>query len=280
MNSEVIVAVIGLVGVILGAIPTYLFMQRRNTAEIEKTQAETEKTKAEAEKIRNDMLVKNTETPIHQIEHVKEIKLLKEELRHQHSLLVYLHNLHKVKYKLDYWKVSYSITENGNVHTTEEMCIRPTENGQVFFRRLILGITPNTNQEIQVQKFHAINKTSKQRLEFIQITKNQTSASYAIILDPPATIDKPTEILIENYRPKVFAPLITDLKDQGGIHIQAANKSNVEISFTAPPNISFTSFSMSPNFGMTNVNDERILWKGTNAPDGKYSYTIQAKRRV
>jgi uncharacterized membrane-anchored protein YhcB (DUF1043 family) len=52
MSSEVIAAIIGLIGVIIGAIPTFLFMRKRNAAEIDKLQAETDKIKAEAEKIR------------------------------------------------------------------------------------------------------------------------------------------------------------------------------------------------------------------------------------
>lgn len=52
MSIEVIVALIGLLGVIVGAIPTYLFMRQKNLAEVEKLKAETDKIKAEAEKIR------------------------------------------------------------------------------------------------------------------------------------------------------------------------------------------------------------------------------------
>lgn len=52
MSPEVIAALVGLVGVIIGAIPTYLFMRQRNLAEVDKLRAETDKIKAEAEKIR------------------------------------------------------------------------------------------------------------------------------------------------------------------------------------------------------------------------------------
>jgi hypothetical protein len=55
MPSAIIVALIGLLGVIIGAIPTYFFMRQKNMAEIEKLKAETEKIKAEADKIRADI---------------------------------------------------------------------------------------------------------------------------------------------------------------------------------------------------------------------------------
>jgi hypothetical protein len=55
MTPEVITALIGLIGVILGVIPTYLFMRQRGNAEVEKIKAETDKTRAEAEKIRNEL---------------------------------------------------------------------------------------------------------------------------------------------------------------------------------------------------------------------------------
>src|SRR3972149_223314 len=52
MPPEIVSALIGLAGIILGVIPTYLFMRQKSLAEIEKTRAEADKTKAEAEKIR------------------------------------------------------------------------------------------------------------------------------------------------------------------------------------------------------------------------------------
>lgn len=52
MSPEIIAALLGLVGVIVGAVPTYLFMRQKSIAEIEKLKAETDKIKAEAEKIR------------------------------------------------------------------------------------------------------------------------------------------------------------------------------------------------------------------------------------
>jgi uncharacterized membrane-anchored protein YhcB (DUF1043 family) len=55
MSSELLTGLFSLVGIIIGALPTYLFMRRRNLAEIDKLKAETEKTKAETEKIRAEL---------------------------------------------------------------------------------------------------------------------------------------------------------------------------------------------------------------------------------
>jgi|GEM_PF-3718606 len=54
MSNEILISFIGLLGVIIGAIPTYLFMRQKNIAEIGKLNAETDKLKAEAEKIRSE----------------------------------------------------------------------------------------------------------------------------------------------------------------------------------------------------------------------------------
>jgi hypothetical protein len=54
MSPEVTAALLGLIGIIVGAIPTYIFMRQKNKAEIEKLNAETDKIKAEAEKIRSE----------------------------------------------------------------------------------------------------------------------------------------------------------------------------------------------------------------------------------
>ena len=55
MTPETISALIGLVGIVLGVIPTYLFMRQKGVAEVEKLKAETDKTKAEAERIRSEL---------------------------------------------------------------------------------------------------------------------------------------------------------------------------------------------------------------------------------
>ena len=49
MPSEIIVALIGLMGVVIGAIPTYFFMRQKSMVEIEKIKAETKKLNIEAD---------------------------------------------------------------------------------------------------------------------------------------------------------------------------------------------------------------------------------------
>jgi hypothetical protein len=56
MSPEIISSLIGLIGIILGAIPTYFFMRQKGLAEIEKIKAETEKIKAESEQIRKSFI--------------------------------------------------------------------------------------------------------------------------------------------------------------------------------------------------------------------------------
>jgi hypothetical protein len=60
MSTEVQIAIISLIGIIIGAFPTYLFMRKRNSAELDKLRAETDKLKAEAEKIRGELTGKVT----------------------------------------------------------------------------------------------------------------------------------------------------------------------------------------------------------------------------
>lgn len=55
MSEQVIVAFIGLLGVVIGALPTYFYMRAKNTAEVGKLKAETAKLNAEAEKIRAEL---------------------------------------------------------------------------------------------------------------------------------------------------------------------------------------------------------------------------------
>ena len=55
MSSQIIAALIGLLGVVLGALPTYLCMRQRNLAEVDKLRAETDKFKAETQKIHAEL---------------------------------------------------------------------------------------------------------------------------------------------------------------------------------------------------------------------------------
>lgn len=55
MSPEIVSALIGLIGVILGIIPTYLFMRQKGSAEVDRIKAEADKMKAEAEKIRAEI---------------------------------------------------------------------------------------------------------------------------------------------------------------------------------------------------------------------------------
>jgi hypothetical protein len=59
MSPEIISSLIGLLGIILGSIPTYFFMRQKGLAEIEKIKAETEKIKAESEQIRKSFIDTN-----------------------------------------------------------------------------------------------------------------------------------------------------------------------------------------------------------------------------
>jgi hypothetical protein len=66
MPIEIITALIGLIGIVIGVIPTYFFMRQKSTAEVDKLKAETDKTKAEAEKIRSELSKVETQaTDVH-----------------------------------------------------------------------------------------------------------------------------------------------------------------------------------------------------------------------
>ena len=55
MSPELQAGVMSLIGIIIGALPTYWFMRKKNLAEIDKLKAETEKTKVETDKIRSEL---------------------------------------------------------------------------------------------------------------------------------------------------------------------------------------------------------------------------------
>jgi CHAT domain-containing protein len=60
MSAQLLPAIIGFIGLIIGAIPTYVYMRQRKLAEVGKLHAETDKIKAEAEKIRAEFQIATT----------------------------------------------------------------------------------------------------------------------------------------------------------------------------------------------------------------------------
>jgi hypothetical protein len=75
MSNEITVALIGLLGIIIGAIPTYFFMRQKNLAEIEKIKAETEKIKAEAAKINAELTGTNKIRILNSVEKTSGVNL-------------------------------------------------------------------------------------------------------------------------------------------------------------------------------------------------------------
>ena len=63
MSIQLVLALVGLLGAIIGAIPTYLFMRQKARAEIDKLAAETDRTKAETDRIRFE-LQKTAQIPV------------------------------------------------------------------------------------------------------------------------------------------------------------------------------------------------------------------------
>ena len=52
MSPQVLSALLGCIGLIIGALPTYMFMRKQKQAELDKLHAETDKIRAEADRIR------------------------------------------------------------------------------------------------------------------------------------------------------------------------------------------------------------------------------------
>lgn len=291
MSPEIVAALVGLIGVVIGALPTYLHMRQKVEAETEKLKAEADKTKAEAQRIRAELQEREARTVVPPVPSGSydvccetDVHRLTEAVRRQRSLLVYICDLHQTRYGLEYWRITYLVDDEGGVHTKEEMAIIPREQGKVHFRRAVLGVMSNVAGDLAITGLRAVSKLTNQDLEIIEIRRDTKSLTYAVVLDPPATHEKPAELVIESYRPGVFEPLVSTMRDRGCLRVSAAEDAEVEMQIVAPARLEFVSFSMSPDMGGYEIdsvaNRSRIRWYARNLATRIFAYTVQAREKV
>ena len=169
-------------------------------------------------------------------------------------------------------------------HTEEEMSIVPVEPDKVYFREGSLGLSSNVEQDLVVEKLQAINRITNQNLEIFEFKRGKRELTYNVVLDPPASRDKPAEIIIKSYRPGIFGPLVKTMKDRGFFRVSGHEDLEIELTIVAPPQLEFTSFSMSPDMGVYEIDNAAtrscVSWHARNTCARTFSYTIQARRKA
>ena len=147
MPLEIIVALIGLLGVIIGAIPTYLFMRQKNLAEIEKLKAETEKIRAEAEKIRTEIKPTDTSNSSALLtkEAINDLSADKEGINYTRTKILFVaaNPIDTVRLRLDYEAktIEESLRTSPNSHIFELVTASSTQWGDL--RKLLLRHNPD-----------------------------------------------------------------------------------------------------------------------------------------
>ncbi len=206
----------------------------------------------------------------------------KEDLK---RILYYICNLHKNDHILNHWEKIYIIDAKGGLKEKERMSIAPIPNlDKLFFYTIKRGVFPCTVPRVLVKSIKATNTKNNNELEIVEICRDTRTIEYVIVLDPPATAQKPVEFEIESYRPDIFKPLIDKLNDNGGFRVKASSLSNAKVKIIAPRSLEITSFSISPMVGNYQITDDEdgrssITWEAPRLEQGLYSYVIQAKKK-
>lgn len=197
------------------------------------------------------------------------------------DLVNHIVDIHRIPYHLNYYKITYSISSDGSVHTLEELGINP-EWGAVYFRNAHYGLHPMTEGESDIGSLVARNKGSDDHLEIVELSRGKRRLEYLVVLDPPALPDNPSEIEIECVRTGVFVPLVTNLKHRGRIQILRESK-HATVEFIAPRELELTGFSGTDEQGIYAItrrgDRSAAVWSASDLTGGSYGFFLEANAR-
>lgn len=177
--------------------------------------------------------------------------------------------------KINDWKLIHSIDEKGNSHLHEELTLVPST-GPFYFYLLENNIADSVDKNSSI-KISAKNLMVGVPLTVLETLRTDKSVSYAIMLDPPSTVEKPQRISIDCERAALWRDLIETGKDEG--IFRSSNESDfLHMEFLAPPGKRWSGFTPTPQVGDVQVeastDKSRIIWSIPNPPARRFSYKL------
>lgn len=184
--------------------------------------------------------------------------------------IVELHQPRFSDISINDWRLIHTIDEKGNSHLHEELTIVPATSPLYFY---LIGNTFAEGERESSMIIKAHNMEDGTPLALLELERSQALARHAIVLDPPATQERPKRIAMDCERSAVWKELVEKGEDQG-LFRSSNNSNSLHIEFIAPRGRKWRSFNPTPRIGEISVSPSHIVWDIQEPSAGRYSYKL------
>lgn len=200
-------------------------------------------------------------------------KKRREESEHLLKVVRRIVELHQPSFSdviINDWTLVHSIDEKGTGHLHEEFTIIPLADPLYFYLMESNFIEAEHKSNIEIT---ARNVEDGVPLSLLELGRSQSIASYAVVLDPPATKEKPQRIAIDCERVLIWRDLVEKGEDQG--ILRSSNKMNLlHLEFRAPQGRTWKGFKPTPRVGEITISPSHIIWDIHEPHAGRFSFKL------
>lgn len=193
-------------------------------------------------------------------------------------------SVHMIPFQLDYWEYNGYISETGDDLSEEYQIIRP-ESGIVYFRKMTYGVIPST-QKIDANQItvEAYNESTSSPLQTSLINDTPSMKTYGILLEPPATPERPFHLKIKVYRQGAWKELFEKFTDTAELNIDCYTK-KLRTRYFLPQGLKVKSFTVVPlpieekaNARIIRVGQTECCdFQASEVSTQRYTYTLYIK---
>lgn len=187
--------------------------------------------------------------------------------------IVELHQPAYADIQLSNWKVVHSIDLNGTGHLHETFTLTPKVEPLYFY--LIENNYLEKEREPQI-KITATKGEGGIPLSLLRLGHSQGTITHAIVLDPPASRERPQTVVIDCVRENLWKDLVTTGEDHGTLRVTNRIDS-LHFEFVAPSGREWKGFTPKPLVGDVTISPSSITWDLTDPEPGRFSYRLFLK---
>ena len=186
--------------------------------------------------------------------------------------IVELHQPAYADITLSNWKVVHSIDANGTGYLHESFTLIPKA-GPLYFYLI-------ENNYLEKEREPQIKITTKSEggvpLSLLQLGRSHGTVTHAIVLDPPASRERPQTVVIDCVRENLWKDLVTTGEDHGTLRVP--NKIDfLHFEFVAPSGREWKGFTPKPLAGDVKISSSSITWDLADPEPGRFSYRLFLK---
>jgi hypothetical protein len=181
--------------------------------------------------------------------------------------------LHQVAYSdvhINDWTVVHAIDENGTDHLHEEFTLIPQAEPLYFY---LLESNYLEREHESTMNITARNGGNGVPLSLLQLGRSRGIVSHAVVLDPPATKERPQRVVIDCHRQSMWKDLLEKGTDQGVLRV--ANKTDLlHFEFRVPQGRTWKGLNPTPEVGQITVTPSTVVWDIPEPNTGRFSFKL------